>query len=582
MGIKQFHSYIKKRFSNHMYKLYRDKSISSINNLQIDNFLIDGNALMHSSMQKIFQYGSGKPMLSFLNKKKYKPPTFDSKNSLLAFQDVCSNIDNLVNSIRPRKRLLIAIDGPAPLAKLKQQRSRRFMSSVERNKLTDNENTNIFDSNSLSVGTKFMDDLTKYIEWYIKKRMSEQTKNSFDWSKIEIVYSDEKVKGEGEHKLLNFIRKFGNKEETYCIHSGDSDLVMLSLICPNKIYVYKEESMSPSYDTIIDIESIRNELSECMKWEDAKPFNAENSIIDFVFIFYFCGNDFLPNSPCIEILEGGVEFMLDTYRSVCSSYGHITKKTKDNKSTFRKKSLEVFLGTLSQYEKGVLQNKLDHKGEYFENTLLEKNSKVVNGKNVVNMKAYRKDYYANKVGIEPEEKEKMVHNYIDGLIWILGYYTGTNKNWRWKYPYNYAPFCHTLARFVSTYKFKEEEVNSPSPPFLQLLCVLPPASSNLLPSPLNTLLFEDSPLKEYYPKEFKIDLEGKRNSWEGVALLPELEIEDVEKEYTRLATKVAEKEKERNIVGKSYVFRRGTSPYPLKSVYGNFTCYVESKEINLA
>jgi 5'-3' exonuclease len=42
------------------------------------------------------------------------------------------------------------------------------------------------------------------------------------------------------------------------------------------------------------------------------------------------GNDFLPHIPGIEILEGGIDFMIDVYKNTCSSYGHLTKKSDKN------------------------------------------------------------------------------------------------------------------------------------------------------------------------------------------------------------------------------------------------------------
>lgn len=51
--------------------------------------------------------------------------------------------------------------------------------------------------------------------------------------------------------------------------------------------------------------------------------------------------------------------------------------------------------------------------------------------------------------------------------------------------------------------------------------VLPAASKNLLPICYHDLMTnEESPIKQYYPEEFRKDLNGKKQDWEAVVLVP--------------------------------------------------------------
>ncbi|XP_068825307.1 5'-3' exoribonuclease 1-like [Capricornis sumatraensis] len=87
------------------------------------------------------------------------------------------------------------------------------------------------------------------------------------------------------------------------------------------------------------------------------------------------------------------------------------------------------------------------------------------------------------------------------------------------YPYHYAPFLSDI-RNISTLKI-HFELGKPFKPFEQLLAVLPAASKNLLPACYQHLMTsDDSPIIEYYPPDFKTDLNGKQQEWEAVVLIP--------------------------------------------------------------
>lgn len=64
------------------------------------------------------------------------------------------------------------------------------------------------------------------------------------------------------------------------------------------------------------------------------------------------------------------------------------------------------------------------------------------------------------------------------------------------------------------------EIGQPFFPFQQLLGCLPPASRTMLPRSYQWLMVNpESPVLEFYPLDFGIDMDGKRNPWEAVVLL---------------------------------------------------------------
>lgn len=61
----------------------------------------------------------------------------------------------------------------------------------------------------------------------------------------------------------------------------------------------------------------------------------------------------------------------------------------------------------------------------------------------------------------------------------------------------------------------------PFRPYEQLLAVMPPASSTLLPPAFRWLMTDPrSPILDFYPDKFDVDMEGKRAEWEGVVKVP--------------------------------------------------------------
>jgi 5'-3' exoribonuclease 2 len=113
--------------------------------------------------------------------------------------------------------------------------------------------------------------------------------------------------------------------------------------------------------------------------------------------------------------------------------------------------------------------------------------------------------------------------------------------------------------------------------------VLPAASKTLLPEPFQALMVdEDSSIIDFYPEDFKIDMNGKKMLWQGVALLSFIDEERLLAAMEPLWGELSEEERIRNEMGNEmlfvaqenklyddlgasfYAMKEGVEVYPLK------------------
>lgn len=309
-----------------------------------------------------------------------KPPPKDENEMMVAIFEC---IDRLFSIVRPRKLLYMAIDGVAPRAKMNQQRSRRFRASKEaaekaaevariREELKakgailppEKPKEHHFDSNCITPGTPFMERLSRCLQYYIHDRLN----NDPGWKNIKVILSDANVPGEGEHKIMDYIRKQRSQPDhdpntQHVLCGADADLIMLGLATHEPNFTIIREEFLPNKPRPCDIcAQIGHEMKDCtgldMEFND-KPdiefgketqfifvrlnvlkeylaqelqmpnlpfkYDFERVIDDWVFMCFFVGNDFLPHLPSLEIRENAIDRLIHLYKKcVYKTGGYLT------------------------------------------------------------------------------------------------------------------------------------------------------------------------------------------------------------------------------------------------------------------
>lgn len=280
-------------------------------------------------------------------------------------------IDHLFDIIKPKEVFYMAIDGVAPRAKMNQQRARRFRTAYEAEqnlRKAVSQGAEIpkedpFDSNAITPGTEFMAKLTQNLKYFIHKKMSEDPR----WANIKIVLSGHEVPGEGEHKIMQFIRAMKSQPDynanmRHCIYGLDADLIVLGLVThdPHFSLLREEVTFGPrskkkSGDVhdqkffLLHLSLLREYMGlEFQDLDGQLPFayDFERILDDFILIMYVIGNDFLPHLPDLHINKGAFPLLIGAFKqSIRHMDGYLNEGGKIN---FQR--LSVWLDYLSEFE----------------------------------------------------------------------------------------------------------------------------------------------------------------------------------------------------------------------------------------
>lgn len=362
-------------------------------NGELDNLYLDMNGIVHPC-----SHPEHKPA----------PETEDEM-----FLDVFKYTDRVLMMARPRKVLVIAVDGVAPRAKMNQQRARRFRAAQEA-KIQDEERARQiadaeargeviedsikgkkkWDSNAITPGTPFMDGLAAALRYWVAYKLASDP----GWKDLQVIISDATVPGEGEHKLMSFIRSqrldpLHDPNTKHCIYGLDADLIFLGLathephfrVLREDVFAqggggrnmkYSEQiNMTPEEKKALDAQDakkpflwlhvnvLREYLEVELKVRMGMQWDLERAIDDWVFMCFFVGNDFLPHLPSLSVRDNGIDILVGCWKLIVPRVNDYL--TCDGKLNLE--AVEHLLGALSHKEDDILRRRHENEQRYQNN-----------------------------------------------------------------------------------------------------------------------------------------------------------------------------------------------------------------------
>ncbi|KAI3854431.1 hypothetical protein MKW92_051749 [Papaver armeniacum] len=231
------------------------------------------------------------------------------------------------------------------------------------------------------------------LQFYVRSRLN----NDPGWKHVKVILSDANVPGEGEHKVMNFIRLLRNlpgyePNTRHCLYGLDADLIMLALASHGPHFAILRGKLcycafTPSIFRRGQFELPQREVTQVQRPSPSmqslvkKPYqyleldlrisdppfaiDIEKIIDDFILMCFFAGNDFLPHIPSLNINEGAIDLLMVVYKDKFRSLGGYLvdmEKVKEKKASYMKlKRVEKFILAVGTYEDRIFKKRADLK-----------------------------------------------------------------------------------------------------------------------------------------------------------------------------------------------------------------------------
>lgn len=433
--------------------------------------------------------------------------------------------------------VFIGVDGVVPMAKIRQQRMRRFKSlwwaAAER--AAGIREAETWDTNAITPGTEFMEKLGRALKSLATSRGSRWTVSGAD------------EPGEGEQKLMSWVRQRGEglNGKQVVVYGLDADLIVLSLLG-----IAREVPGVGGWRLLRELAEFEGgradggafgalDVRELLSILVPSEMSAAEYMLEYVCGMSFLGNDFLPHSLSVTMREGGHDRMCRTLIGLHQKGERLVGRD----GQVRPSGCLAFLRSWAAAEEGLMTENFE--GKYRARGPPPRNDRERAMVDVQNLplewreeeclwrRAGRgsgggliegwRDVYREK-WLRGAEPDQTCGEYMRGLQWILDYYQGRPVSYSWCFPWNVPPLWEDLVRaFGEVGGVAAPPPSSPVAPQEQLAMVLPLGSWWLVRDAGLRKLPGLAPV--YWPERFGFFSAGKRWMWECEAEVPLLTID---------------------------------------------------------
>lgn len=458
-------------------------------------------------------------------------------------QEIVAYTLHVIESVAPKKGVYLAIDGVVPMAKMRQQRLRRFKSSWLAAKGW-SEKPTAWDTNAITPGTAFMGRLCEGLEKMIRSKRKSKT-----WR---LSSSDEP--GEGEHKILREWR-LREIEGAVAVYGMDADLILLTMLCaeqtaaeaPKDVWLFRE--VSP--DAVVGDQhgggggewewfsvSVLRALLCTLHGALQSAEDERRWILTYCCAMSLLGNDFVPRSLSLTLRDDGHAELLARLRGLGAPL-------EEGGVLCAEGWFQLFQG-LAEREPAAIREAIQKKRrqtQYVQEELqmgqrnwplTQFSSDEYRLLSPVYPHDLREDWTAVYFrsffpGWSPRDQGKVVEQYLDSLQWVWTYYwSGADAVcYNGYYPHSLPPPWASVAAYgldalrARWSKPLPVEVRSTDiRPAEQLTLVLPMASWSLIPPAEVHLRSFPTVAPYFFPSEFRLGSVGKRFFWECEPAIP--------------------------------------------------------------